>query len=131
MFTRTLGLAIVGLSLCVFGVHAGGTKDGKGKKFEVPKGAIAGTVKTVDLKASKFTITLSAGKVRTFAVDDKTEFWGPKGGVRGTGAEGLKDDCMEKGYAIKVVAAKDGKTAKGVYLPNRKTEKSEVKKDKN
>jgi hypothetical protein len=77
----------------------------------------------VDVKASKFTIALTDGKVRTFGVSDKTEFWGPKGGDRGTGAAGLKDDCMEKGYEIKVVATKDGKTAKDVYLPNRKTEK--------
>lgn len=27
---------------------------------------------------------------------------------------------MEPGYSIKVVPAKDGKTAKDVYLPNRK-----------
>jgi hypothetical protein len=124
MFARTLGFAIVGVSLCAFGLQAGGgAKDGKDKKFEIPKNAIAGTVKTVDLKASKFTITLTDGKQRTFGVDDKTEFWGPKGGDRGTGAAGLKDDCMEKGYEIKVVATKDGKNAKDVYLPNRKVEK--------
>jgi hypothetical protein len=56
-------------------------------------------------------------------VDDKTEFWGPKGGDRGTGHKGLKDDCMAVGYEIKVVPAKDGKTAKDVYLPVRKTDK--------
>jgi hypothetical protein len=33
---------------------------------------------------------------------------------------GLKDDCMTPGYDIKVMPAKDGKTAKDVYLPNRK-----------
>ena len=55
-----------------------------------------------------------------FLVDDKTEFWGPKGGDRGTGPKGLKDDCMAAGYEIKVVPAKDGKTAKDVFLPVRK-----------
>jgi hypothetical protein len=132
MFTRTLGFAILGVSLCAFGLQAGGGgKDGKDKKFEIPKDAIAGTVKSVDLKASKFTITLSDGKNRTFSVDDKTEFWGPKGGDRGTGATGLKDDCMAKGYEIRVVATKDAKKAKDVYLPTRKTEtKSEEKKEK-
>ena len=88
-------------------------------------------VKAVDLKANNFTLTLTTGKDRTFGVDDKSEFWGPKGGDRGTGLKGLKDDCMEKGYEIKVVATKDGKTAKDVYLPNRKAEtKVEEKKDK-
>ena len=32
----------------------------------------------------------------------------------------LEDDCMAAGYEIKVVAAKDDKTAKDVYLPMRK-----------
>ncbi len=41
--------------------------------------------------------------------------------------KGLEDDCMEKGYEIKVVPAKDAKIAKDVHLSNRK---SEVKKDK-
>ena len=98
----------------------GGAKD---KKFEVPKDAIAGTVKSVDEKKPSFTITLEKGKDRTFLVDKATEFWGPKGGDRGTGAKGLTDDCMAKGYEIKVVPAKDGKTAKDVYLPKRKSEK--------
>jgi len=30
---------------------------------------------------------------------------------------------MAKGYEIHIVPTKDGKTAKDVYLPNRKTEK--------
>ena len=57
----------------------------------------------------------------TFTVDAKTEFWGPKGGDRGTGPKGLADDCMAKGYDIKVVPAKDPTVAKDVYLPNRKS----------
>jgi hypothetical protein len=56
-------------------------------------------------------------------VDDNSAFWGPKGGDRGTGAKGLKDDCMAPGCAIKVAIAKDGKTAKDVYLPTRKAKK--------
>ena len=61
---------------------------GDKKKFEIPKDAIAGTVKSVDEKAAKFTITLKDGKDKTFTVDTKTEFWGPKGGDRGTGPKG-------------------------------------------
>jgi hypothetical protein len=106
-------LVIVGI-----GLDAGG--QGKDKKFEVPKDAIAGTVKSVDMKAANFTITLDKGKDRTFHVDKATEFWGPRGGDRGTGPAGLKDDCMAPGYDIKVTPTKDGKTAKDVYLPNRK-----------
>ena len=125
MFKRTLGIAVVGIVVCVLGANAAGgqDKDAPKKDFEVPKNAIAGKIKAIDLKASKFTLTLTNGKDRTFSVDDKTEFWGPKGGDRGTGAKGLEDDCMAKGYEIKVVPAKDAKIAKNVYLPNRKSEK--------
>jgi hypothetical protein len=38
--------------------------------------------------------------------------WGPKSGDRGTGAKGLKDNCVALGYAIKVAVAMNGKTAK-------------------
>jgi hypothetical protein len=135
MFARTLGLAIVAMALCSIGLQAGGggkdkKEPAKDKKFEIPKDAVAGKVKTVDQGAKQFTITTKEGKDRTFSVDDKTEFWGPKGGDRGTGPKGLMDDTMTKGYDIKVSAGPDGKTAKNVYLPNRKPEKAAPKKDK-
>jgi len=124
MFTRICGFVIVTVVvLCSFGlVEAGGDK-GKDKKFEVPKDAVVGKVKSVDLKASSFTIQLRNGKPRTFAVDDKTEFWGPKGGDRGTGAKGLKDDALGAGYVVHVTPAKDAKVAKDVYLSERKEDK--------
>jgi hypothetical protein len=108
-------LLVVALAL-----QASGQGKDKDKKFEVLKDAVAGTVKSVDLKASSFTIIPVKGKDRTFLVDDKTAFRGLNGGDRGTGAKGLKDDCMAPGYAIKVAVAKDGKTAMDVFLPNRK-----------
>jgi hypothetical protein len=117
-----VGLASL-LVVAALGLQAAGQGKDKDKKFEIPKDAIAGTVKAVDLKSSSFTLTIDKGKDRTFLVDDKTEFWGPKGGDRGTGAKGLKDDCMAPGYAIKVAVAKDGKTAKDVFLPTRKSKK--------
>ena len=114
MFARKFSVSIVGLALGVLGLQAvGGAQD---KKFEVPKTAIAGTVKIVDIKAKKFTITLDDGKARTFSVDEKTVFWGPNGGDRGAGLKGLDDDAMGKGSAIKVVAKTAGKVAKEVYL---------------
>jgi hypothetical protein len=109
------------VAVSLVGTAGGGGKDkDKDKKFEIPKDAIAGTVKSVDEKKASFTIGVDKGKDRTFLVDAKTEFWGPKGGDRGTGPAGLKDDCMSAGYEIKVAPASDGKTAKDVYLPNRK-----------
>ena len=120
--SRALAI-VVGLAMsgaCLDLAVADAKKDKTDKKFEVPKDAIAGTVKSVDMKAPSFTITLKGGKDRTFGVTKETEFWGPKGGDRGTGAKGLADDCMAKGYEIKVNPSKDGKTAKDVYLPNRK-----------
>ena len=117
MFTRAFGVAIVVTVLAALSLQAIGAGDKK--KFEIPKDAIAGTVKSVDEKAAKFTITVK-GKDKTFTVDAKTEFWGPKGGDRGTGPKGLADECMAKGYEIKVVPAKDATVAKDVYLPSRK-----------
>ena len=76
----------------------------------------SGKIKSVDEKAAKFTITLKDGKDKTFAVDDKTEFWGPLGGDRGTGPKGLKDDCMEKGYEITVDDLKGALAKEGVSL---------------
>jgi hypothetical protein len=128
---RALGCAMLVVLAGGLGLEAGGGKDkvkDKDKKFEVPKDALAGKVKSVDLKEPSFTLTMKTGKARTFTVNDKTEFFGPKGGDRGTGPAGLKDDCMEKGYEVHVLASKDGKTATEVHLPNRKEEKD--KKDK-
>src|SRR5262245_55341275 len=110
---RLLGIAVFGMVLFALGQPAGGQD--KDKKFEVPTDAVYGKVKAVDLKASSFTVTLRNGKERTFGVTDKTEFWGPKGGDRGTGAKGLKDECMDKGYDIRIMPAKDAKIAKDVY----------------
>jgi hypothetical protein len=117
MFARAFGVAVVATVLAVLSLQSVGAGDKK--KFEIPKDAIAGTVKSVDEKAAKFTITVK-GKDKTFTVDAKTEFWGPKGGDRGTGPKGLADECMAKGYEIKVLPAKDPTIAKDVYLPNRK-----------
>ena len=120
---RWLHAASLG-SLCLalaFTFDANGQQ--KDKKFEIPKDAIAGKVKSVDMKAPSFVLSPDKGKDRTFLVDKTTEFWGPKGGDRGTGPDGLKDDCMAPGYEIQVQASKDGKTAKNVYLPNRKSDK--------
>ncbi len=135
MFVRKLGLALVAITLCALSLQAGGGAKDKDtpkekKNFMVPKDAVAGKVKSVDKKGPSFTITLADGKDKKFGVDEKTEFYGPKGGDRGTGVKGLDDDCMDKGFEIKVVAAKDGKTAKDVYLPNRKAEKKVEEKKK-
>ena len=140
---RAFGCAVLGLSLMVLGVDAGGVKDKvkdggvkdkakEKKKYEVPKDAIAGKVKSVDLKEKSFVIVLESGKDRKFLVDDKTEFWGPRGGDRGTGPEGLKDRCMEKGHELHVEASKDGKTATNVHLPVHMTDKKDdnLKKEK-
>jgi hypothetical protein len=127
---KVIGLVLCALALQVSSATAqkeGGKDKDPGKKFEVPKDAIAGTVKAVDMSKSTFTITQKDKKDHTYGVDKVTEFWGPKGGDRGTGPAGLKDDCMDAGYEIHVVLAKDGKTAKDVFFPVRK---STPKKDK-
>lgn len=128
MWIRRVGLVLFGaVFCCALALEASGQDKKKDKeKFAVPKDAIAGKVKSVDMKKPGFTITVK-DKDRMFLVDAKTEFYGPKGGDRGTGPKGLEDDCMEPGYEIRVVAAPDGKTAKDVYLPNRKSDKKDKK----
>ena len=138
MILRATIIAFIGL-LCSLTLQVSSGQDGittalqkdakkdVGKKFEVPKDAIEGEVKAVDMAKATFTVTLKSKKDRTFAVDKATEFWGPKGGDRGTGPDGLKDDCMAVGYQIRVLPTKDGKTAKDVYLPVRKAEKKDKK----
>ena len=91
----------------------------------MPKDAIAGKVKSVDMKRPSFTITLSSGKDRTFGVTKETEFWGPQGGDRGTGVKGLSDDCMAKGYDVKVAPTKDDKYDEDVLLANRKKQRQQ------
>jgi hypothetical protein len=120
MLRHSVGIAVLAILPCALACNAtaGGGKDAKDKKFEVPKDALAGVVKSVDMKKPSFTITINK-KDRTFLVDKSTEFYGPRGGDRGTGSKGLEDDCMAPGYEIRVVAAGDGKTAKDVYLPAR------------
>ena len=120
---HAVGCLVLGLVLCMAGDQAqGGGKD-KGK--ETPKDLVVGKVKKVDVDKNKFTIVLESGKDRTFGVDDKTKVIGPRGGKA---KDGLKDDRMAKGYEVKVLPTKDGKTAKEVHLPYRK--KSTDKADK-
>jgi hypothetical protein len=122
---HAVGCLVLGLVLCMASDQAqGGGKD-KDKGKETPKDLVVGKVKKVDIDKNKFTIVLESGKDRTFGVDDKTKFFGPKGGKA---KDGLKDDRMAKGNEVKVLPTKDGKTAKEVHLPYRK--KSTDKADK-
>src|SRR4051794_12756223 len=101
MFARTLGCTVLGLAVLCYGteVGAGGkdvkdkvVKDAKDKeepkRGEIPKGAIAGKMKSVNLKEKSFTIVLESGKDRSFDVTKETKFIGPRGGLS---EEGLKD----------------------------------------
>src|SRR5205807_539804 len=93
------------------------SQGGKGKDKSTDEAMVVGKIKIVNIARNNFTITLETGKERTFAVDKKTKFLGPQGGKA---KDGLKDDRMAKGYEVKVVPTKDGKTAKEVQLPYRK-----------
>jgi hypothetical protein len=134
MLSRILGFAVLGLALCTFSIDAQVGKDAvkdvvKDKKVDTKKTTdVTGDVKSVDKKEGSFTIVVDK-KDRKFLVTDDTKFVGPKGGKRGTGKEGLSDDCMDKGYEIRVVPGKDVKNAAEVHLPNRKPAEKD-KKDK-
>ena len=72
----------------------------------------------------RFTIEIkpAEGKVRTFLVDESTKFVGPKGGSRGMGKAGLKDDTMVSGNEVRVVPGPGDKMALEVHLPTRKSD---------
>jgi hypothetical protein len=116
-----LGCLVLGAVLCTASNQT--SQGGKDKTKEDSK--VTGKVKIVNLARNNFILILESGKERTFTVDKKTKFLGPQGGKS---KDGLKDDRMAKGYEVKVVPTKDGKTAKEVHLPYRK--KASEAKDK-
>jgi hypothetical protein len=113
-----------------------GEKDKKDKKEkkEPPKvdlKSVAGEITGIDVLKGTFTVGIADGKAQTFMVNDDTKFVGPKGGSRGLGKPGLKDETLTKGAAVRVVFAQDEKVALEVHLPGRgatppKTTKPEV-----
>ena len=114
---RSVGCGFLLLAVAAMTGEAGGDKKKDDKKL------VVGDIKSVNLEKSKFTITLESGKDRTFGVTDDTKFIGPKGGK----GDGLKDDRMAKGYEVKVLPSKDGKTALEVHLPFRKKKEAKDK----
>ncbi len=126
---------MLGLALAAFTVSAAGEKGAKDAKKDAAKDGkdkgVTGLLTKVDAEKGTFTISPEKGKDRTFMVNESTKFIGPKGGSRGMGKAGLKDDTMVKGNEVTVVPAADGKAAAEVHLPTRKSEpKSADKKDK-
>lgn len=116
MWLRVLGGAALCLAFALFAIEAqGGKKDAAGDDVYVH-----GKIQSVNAKASMFTLRLRNGKDRKFKVTAKTKFIGPQGGVS---KKGIKDDRMAKGNAVKVLPEKDGKVAKEVHLPVRKSKK--------
>lgn len=128
MFARLFGGAVVCLALAGFGMGVAGEKAGKVVTKDVVKEknsvkelpSVSGKIKSVDAAGAKFVLALDGGKQRTFHVDESTKFIGPKGGSRGMGKAGLKDDTMVKGNDVRVVPAANAKLALEVHLPIRK-----------
>lgn len=107
---RRAAVGIVALILLVGGASAANAA-GKDKDKE-----IKGTVVKVDLKASTLTVKTADGD-KTYDVNDKTKFVGPKGGAADGG---LKDDRLVPGAEVTVVIAANNRTCREVHLPERK-----------
>jgi hypothetical protein len=119
--------ALLGLSLLGGTVSAQPPKSPDSQKKDAPKDKdkappkdkaavkeIVGMFKSKDLTKKTLTITVD-GKDKTFKITDDTKIQGPRGGE----AE-LKDDRLDKGYKITVVAnAKNADEAAEVKLPYR------------
>jgi hypothetical protein len=107
-----LGLSMMlAFSLLLGGAAGQGDTD---KKVE-------GTLVKVDLKESTLTIKTDAEKVdKTYDVNDKTKFIGPKGGVSDAG---LKDERLVKGVHLGLVIAGNNRTCREVHIPEKKKAK--------
>jgi len=90
------------------------------KKVPPPIPLVSGMVQAVDDQKGTFTISVGEGKSKTFMVNEGTKFVGAKGGSRGMGKAGLKDEGMTKGSTVRVMAL-PGEMALEVHLPARKT----------
>jgi hypothetical protein len=103
-----LGLsAILALSLVLGGASA----DDNDKQ-------VKGTFVKADLKASTLTVKTLPDKIdKTYDVNDKTKFIGPKGGMSDAG---LKDDRLVAGAELSLVIAANNRTCREVHLPERK-----------
>lgn len=96
-------------------------KDKKEKKDppKVELKSVTGEVTIVDVLKGTITVNIADGKSQTFLVNDDTKFVGPKGGSRGLGKPGMKDETLSKGAAVRIVFAQDEKGALEVHLPAR------------
>ena len=76
---------------------------------------VKGTLVKVDIKKQLLVLKTDDGK-KTYTVDAKTKFIGPKGGVS---EAGIKDDRLKPGAAIELIVAGNNKTVREVHLPQR------------
>jgi hypothetical protein len=99
--------AILALALLATAAQGGGTDK-----------EVKGTVVKADIKASTLTIKVAGDKVeKTYDVNEKTKFFGPKGGVSDAR---LKDDRLVPGAEVRLVIAGNNRTCREVHLPERK-----------
>lgn len=112
MFRRT-AVAILAFFILA-GVASAGDKD------------VKGVVVKVDLKASTLTIKVADADKgeKTYDINDKTKFIGPKGGAS---EAGLKDDRLAPGAEVRLVIASNNRTCREVHLPDRKKKEKDKK----
>jgi hypothetical protein len=80
----------------------------------------AATVVKVDLEKMMLTVKVD-GKSLDLMIADDTKFIGPRGGDRGIGKKGLKDDVLAPGAEIRFVGSASGKQIEEIHLPIRKS----------
>ncbi|MFO0967559.1 MAG: hypothetical protein U0793_18525 [Gemmataceae bacterium] len=108
MFRRaTAGIVAIFILAGAFGAAGAGEKDKE----------VKGVVVKVDTKASTLTIKIDGGKEKTYDINDKTKFVGPKGGASDAG---LKDDRLAPGAEVRLEIATNNRTCHVVHLPERK-----------
>src|SRR5262249_34650307 len=85
-----------------------------------PKGTEAVVVK-VDVAKMILTVKVN-NRTMDLSIGEETKFIGPRGGDRGEGEKGLKDDVLQPGAEIRFVQGK-GKSVEEIHLPVRKPQK--------
>jgi hypothetical protein len=98
--------ALAGILVLVIGAGAAAAGD-KEIKAKVVK---------VDVKKMTLTVQTEDGK-KTYMINDKTKFLGPKKGVS---TDRLEDDRLVVGAEITLVIAANNRTVREVRLPERK-----------
>jgi hypothetical protein len=120
MLQRLLG------RMCVV-VIAASLLTGAGQKESPKEEGVKGTVVKLDMSRNTLTIKTEHGK-ENFLLTAETKYLGPRGDVS---EDGIRDERLNAGKEVRIVAELSGKTAKEVhFVPRKRADKDKGASDK-